>query len=378
MRTSDSERPRHILGINSGTSADGVDLALIRVGGRGIKREVELLHSGSAKFPEDLQQAIHAALQWSLADVARFHHGLGVFFGRCAREFLTAVNVPRDFVTCIGSHGQTVFHHGGNPRDGSLQLGCLSTLAATAGVAVVGDFRAADLAQGGQGAPISPFADWVLHGGSGKERTIVNMGGITNITLLPASGPPVAWDAGPANGPLDALMRMERGLEFDQDGALARSGQVAKKLLTDLQADPYFAQAPPKSTGLEHFGVNFVKDLRAATPDLTLPDLLATLVELVAWSIFTSLKVADWQGGPVFLCGGGAHNLAIREALDRHLGVTRIFSYQDLGWNPDFREAVAFALLADAFLLGEPSTWPTTTGARSPAVLGVWSPAGIP
>jgi anhydro-N-acetylmuramic acid kinase len=378
MQHSDSERPRHILGINSGTSADGVDLALIRIRGRGAGREVELLHSGSAKFPNELQQAIHAAPAWQLADVARFHHGLGVFFGRCAREFLASVKVPREFITCIGSHGQTVFHHNGDPRNGSLQLGCLATLAATAGIAVVGDFRSADLAQGGQGAPVSPYADWILHGGSGKERTILNMGGIANLTLLPVDGPPIAWDSGPANGPLDALMRAERDLGYDENGDLARSGQVVESLLTSLQSDAYFSTAPPKSTGLEHFGGNFVKELRAQNPSLKLEDLLATLVELLAWSVSTSLKVAGWQGGPVYLCGGGAHNLAIREALDRHLGVTRIFSYQDLGWNPDFREAVAFALLADAFLLGEPSTWPSTTGARAPAVLGVWTPAGIP
>ncbi|MCP4094308.1 MAG: anhydro-N-acetylmuramic acid kinase [Planctomycetes bacterium] len=377
MPSADPERPRHILGINSGTSADGVDLALIRVDGRGRHRNIELLHSGSAKFPLDLQRSIHVALSWTLADVARFHHALGVFFGRCARDFLAAVSVPRDFLTCLGSHGQTVFHHSGDPKEGTLQLGCLSTMAATAGISVVGDFRSADIARGGQGAPISPFADWVLHSGSGKERTILNMGGISNITLLPSEGPPVAWDSGPANGPLDALMRAESDHAFDRDGELARSGQINESLLTELQADPYFALAPPKSTGLELFGANFVAEIRKNHPQISLEDLLATLVELVAWSVSSSLKVAGWQGGPVYMCGGGAHNLAIREALDRHLGVTRVFSYQDLGWNPDFREAVAFALLADAFLLGEASTWPTTTGASAPAVLGVWSPAGI-
>jgi len=377
MLGADPERPRHILGINSGTSADGVDMALIRVDGRGRHRNVELLHSGSAKFPVDLQRAIQIAPAWALADVARFHHALGVFFGRCAREFLATVSVPWYSLTCLGSHGQTVFHHGGDSKEGTLQLGCLSTMAATADIPVVGDFRSADIARGGQGAPISPFADWVLHGGSGKELTILNMGGISNLTLLPADGPPMAWDSGPANGPLDALMRAETKQAFDRDGELARSGQVDEALLTELQANPYFALEPPKSTGLELFGANFIAEIRKNHPKIQVADLLATLVELVAWSVSSSLRAAGWQGGPVYLCGGGAHNLAVREALDRHLGVTRVFSYQDLGWNPDFREAVAFALLADAFLLGEPSTWPTTTGATASAVLGVWSPAGI-
>jgi anhydro-N-acetylmuramic acid kinase len=378
MRGFEADRARLILGINSGTSADAVDLALVRVCGERAEREVEHIHAGSARFPTDLQSAIHGAQAWTLADVARFDHGLGVFFGRCAREFLAAVDVSPQSVTCIGSHGQTVFHHDGDPRQGSLQLGCLSTLAATAGIPVVGDFRSADLALGGQGAPISPFADWVLFGGSGKERTILNMGGIANITLLPAVGPPLAWDSGPANAPLDALMRLERDRGFDLDGQLACSGKVLEDLLQDLLVDPYFEKTAPKSTGLELFGADFIKKIRATKPSAKLEDLLATLVELLAATVSSSLRAAGWQGGPVFLCGGGAHNMAVREALDRHLGVTRVFSYQDLGWNPDFREAVAFALLADAFLLGEPSTWPSTTGASSPALLGVWSPAGIP
>lgn len=378
MQRWDPERSRLILGINSGTSADSVDLALIRVEGAGAQREVERLHSASARFPSDLKAAIHSAPHWSLADLARFHQGLGVFFGRCAREFMAAIQLAPGTLTCIGSHGQTVFHHSGDPTLGSLQLGCLSALAETAGVDVVGDFRQADLARGGQGAPISPFADWVLHGNAGRERVILNLGGIANITLLPPRGAPLAWDSGPANGPLDALMRLERGEEFDLHGELARQGRVHEPLLRELQEDPYFGKLAPKSTGLEHFGLALAKRIRADYAQLPLEDILATLCETVAWAAASSLRIAGWKGGSVYLCGGGVHNRALCEALDRHLGASRVETYESLGWNPDFREAVAFALLADAFLLGESSTWPSTTGARSSSVLGVWRPSGFP
>ena len=372
-----SVEPRFILGINSGTSADAVDLALIRVVGEGQAREVELLSGASAQFPEKLQQAIHLAPTWTMADVARFDYALGAFFGRCARGFLDRIDFPLTHLTCAASHGQTVYHHDGDPLEGSMQLGDASVLAHALCADVVSNFRMADLAAGGQGAPISPFADWVLHGGSGQERVILNLGGISNLTLLPASGPPIAWDAGPANGPLDALMRAETDQEFDEGGQSTARGVPLEDLLLELQKDPYFALPAPKSTGLERFGPTLAQKARQLAPQVALEDLLATLAELVAWSVADSLKTAGWQGGAVYVAGGGLHNVGLQAALDRHLGATRVHSYEELGWNPDSREAVAFALLGDAFLLGEPSTWPSTTGCHTQSVLGQWSPGPI-
>ncbi|MFK5956187.1 MAG: anhydro-N-acetylmuramic acid kinase [Planctomycetota bacterium] len=377
MRGIPSSEPRYILGLNSGTSADAVDLALIRVTGEGQERVVEKLSAAAAQFPEKLQQAIHMASAWQLADVARFDYALGAFFGRCAATFLERIDFPIDHLTCVASHGQTVYHHSGEPMDGSMQLGDLSVLAHTVGADVVGNFRTADLAGGGQGAPISPFADWVLHGGSGVERVILNLGGICNITLLPKSGPPTAWDSGPANGPLDVLMRAEANQEMDLGGALAASGTVLGDLLATLKKDAYFEQAAPKSTGLEKFGAALAQKTRNLAPQAELCDILATLAELVGWSIGESLKAAGWQGGAVYVAGGGLHNSALQAALNRHLGATRVHSYAELGWEPDAREAVAFALLGDAFLLQEPSTWLSTTGCRQQCVLGQWSPGPL-
>lgn len=376
MRGIPSEQPRHILGINSGTSADAVDLALIRVVGEGQDRQVEVLSSATAQFPIKLQEAVHLAPHWKLGDVARFDSALGAFFGRCGRGFLQRIDFPLQHLTCAASHGQTVYHHDGDPLEGSLQLGDLSTLAHALGADVVGNFRVADLALGGQGAPISPFADWVLLGGE-QERVVLNLGGITNLTLLRPGQDPVAWDSGPANGPLDALMRAEMGCGFDQDGRLTARGNVLEPVLTALQEDTYFYRPVPKSTGLERFGPSLAQKARKMAPDAIIDDLLATLAELVAWSAAESLREAGWQGGPVYLAGGGLHNEGLHAALKRHLGSTRVHSYAELGFEPDSREAVAFALLGDAFLLGEPSTWPTTTGCHTPGVLGQWSPGPI-
>lgn len=377
MRGIPSSEPRYILGLNSGTSADAVDLALVRITGEGQQRVVEQMSAAEAQFPIKLQQAIHMAPAWQLADVARFDVALGAFFGRCARAFLDRLDFPMDQLTCIASHGQTVYHHDGEPLDGSMQLGDLSKLAQTAGADVVGNFRMADLAAGGQGAPVSPFADWVLHGGTGVERVILNLGGLCNITLLPETGPPIAWDSGPANGPLDVLMRTEANQEMDLGGALASSGSVQENLLEQLKLDEYFAQPAPKSTGLERFGAPLAQKTRELAPGTELCDILATLAELIAWSIGESLKAAGWQGGAVYVAGGGLHNLALQTALHRHLGATRVQSYAELGFDPDAREAVAFALLGDAFLLQEVSTWPSTTGCRQQCVLGQWSPGPL-
>ena len=361
--------PRLVLGISSGTSADGVDLALIRVRGRGGARTVEFLAGERADYPAALRQRVRACTRAGLAEVAALHGALGWHFGAMARTFCARLGLAPGELEIAGSHGQTVFHHDGDPAGGSLQLGDGAAAAAALGTAVVADFRWSDLAAGGQGAPISPFADWTLHRRQAARLAILNLGGIANFTLLGGAAPPLAWDSGPANGPLDALAQVELGVECDRDGALARRGRPLPELLAALRADPFFARPLPRSTGLERFGRPLLQQARARAPEASAADLLATFVELAAAAAADSLEVAGGAGAPVYLCGGGAHNPALVEALRRRLaGPLR--SYRELGWDPDLREAVAFALLADAWLCGEPATWPTTTGVAAPARLG--------
>ena len=377
------ESPRLLLGISSGTSADGVDLALVRVAGPCARLSVRVLAGAREPMPASLQQRARQSARWTIADLAAAHHDFGRHFGRTAREFLRRTGTEPAALTAAASHGQTVWHHDGNPREGTLQIGALPLIAQELGAPVIGDFRWGDLAEGGQGAPISPYADWILHRAAGPGLGILNLGGIANLTLLDGDHPPLAADCGPANGPLDALVQAETGAAFDMDGALALAGKVLAAEATRLRQDPFFSRPLPRSTGLERFGPGLALDLRARNPLASLADLLATLVDLAAWAVADALHRARApQNLPLYLCGGGAENPALRQALARHLGEPgRVRAYAELSPPGDLlgdgglREAVAFALLGDAFLRGEPATWPSTTGCRRPALLGIWCPA---
>jgi anhydro-N-acetylmuramic acid kinase len=370
---------RLLLGISSGTSADGIDLALIRVAGRGLDRKIEVLAGGMLSLPQEVRAAVARALEWKLPELASWHARLGQVFAEAAAEFLADQGVDPCELSAVGSHGQTVFHHDGEPELGSLQIGEPALLATRLGVPVVADFRTADRALGGQGAPISPFADWVQHHAVEKRLAILNLGGIANLTLLEGAAPPRAWDCGPANGPLDCLYRTVNDGGFDRDGALAQSGQVLLGLLGELQDDPFFRRSLPKSTGLERFGRALAERVQAAAPEAVLADQLRTCCALTAWAVADSLATALGQSAaelqlPLYLCGGGTHNLALVTELRLALPGCRLESYRALGGDPDLREAVAFALLADAFLCNEPASWPGTTGCRRPARLGSWTP----
>ncbi len=372
-------QPRLLLGISSGTSADGIDLALIRVEGRGLERKIQVIAGGMLSLPQEVQDAVARALHWKLHELAAWHARLGQVFADAAAEFLTEQGVAPSELSAIGSHGQTVFHHDGDPECGSLQIGEPAQLAARLGVPVIADFRTADRALGGQGAPISPFADWVQHQAVEKRLAILNLGGIANLTLLEGSAPPRAWDCGPANGPLDCLYRATGASGFDQDGAMAESGQVLPDLLRHLQDDPFFRRSLPKSTGLERFGAALAERVRATAPKAALADQLRTCCALAAWAVADTLATTLGASPaeleiPLYLCGGGTHNLALVGELKRALPGCRLKSYRALGGDPDLREAVAFALLADAFLCHEAASWPSTTGCRRPARLGTYTP----
>ncbi len=395
------DRPRTLLGVSSGTSADGIDLALLEVAGAGLARQVRFLAGGVADYSPGVQQEVLRSGRWGLPELAHWHARLGLEFGRAARAFLDQHGYEPHQLTAIGSHGQTIYHHDGESADGSWQIGDPCQIALQCGVPVIADFRWNDLAAGGQGAPVSAFADWVLHHGHAEQLAILNLGGLANLTLLQGEQPPQAWDSGPANGPLDALMRHHAGEAFDLDGRTAAGGRVCEKLLGSLQENPWFRRPLPRSTGLERFGKAFLMSLPGG---MALPDLLQTCAALAAWAVAESLEAALGgpltPGFPLFLCGGGAHNPALVEALRQALPNARLRPYAVLaaanqaGGSPadgawpaaapgggagldDLREAAAFALLADAFLCREAASWPTTTGAARPTLLGKFIPAPI-
>jgi anhydro-N-acetylmuramic acid kinase len=362
--------PRLILGLSSGTSADALDVALVEIVGTGRNRKVKCLVGDEFETPLSLKRRITNFLKTYDLPLRDLEKAISLFFVESAQSFLMTHNVSAADLTCVASHGQTVFHHNGDPRQGSLQLGNLQFLADQLNVAVVGDFRQADLLAGGQGAPISVFADWVLHSDK-TDLAIVNIGGIANISYLrDNNSPPLAWDSGPGNGLLDAVSRIYLNQEYDVGGHVALSADFCPVLLEDLQKHPYFSLKAPKSTGLELFGPKFIKNLRLERYELSVSEILATLCQLSAWGISSSLIREAREPKTLYLCGGGRKNLALVGALSRQLPNTEILDYEKSGFDADLREAVAFALLGDAYLLGETSTWPTTTGARKSVILG--------
>lgn len=320
------------------------------------------------------------------AEISALDAELGEAFARAALKAAKAANVDPRRILAIGSHGQTV-HHAPRARPRvSMQLGDPFVIAERTGIPVVADFRRRDVAAGGEGAPLTPIAHFDLFAEKGAPRAVQNLGGIGNVTVLPANAKPegvFAFDTGPANMILDGLMRAFTSgrLRYDKDGTYSSRGEADETLLATLLRAPFFRAPPPKSTGRELFGRAYVKSLidSARRRGLTHADTLATAAELTARSIAESYKRFILKKTPVretLLCGGGVHNRDVVARLERHLeplGV-EVKSTADYGVDPDAVEAIAFALLAYETLRGRPGNVPRATGASAPRVLGAVVP----
>lgn len=357
------------IGLISGTSADSIDAALI-----GFSRGVPQLQASRAlPWPEDLRRQMLALAQGEgaldLDAFGRLDVQIGHCFADAATQLLERSGTPAAAVRAIGSHGQTLRHRPTGEYPFTLQLGDPSVIAERCGIDVVADFRRADVAAGGQGAPLLPALHAMLLARPGHARVVLNLGGIANITVLGADGSVFGFDTGPANGLLDAWCLRQRGEPFDRAGAYAASGRVDAGLLDALLADPYFALPPPKSTGREYFHLDW---LAARAPRATLDpaDVQATLLELTARSIASAIARHAPQAQEVLACGGGVHNNALMHRLGELLAPRVLLGTSRYGIDPDFLEATAFAWLARQRLLGLPGNLPTVTGARGPRVLG--------
>ncbi len=350
------------LGLISGTSLDGIDVALIRRHATGI----ELLSAATVAYPPPLRQRLlidrHerplTARELGSLDVA-----VGKAFGAAANHLLADYNLAPAAVRAIGSHGQTILHH---PELGfSLQIGDPARIARITGITTVADFRRADLAAGGEGAPLAPALHRFLFGAD-ESRAILNLGGIANLTLLIPGQPVVAFDVGPANTLLDALARISTGNGCDRDGRLAGRGRVDSDLLGRLLDDPWFRRPPPKSTGPEYFNLHWLRT-HMASRKIADPDLAATLCELTAASVAAALVP---HPKALYCCGGGVHNPVLMRRLAVHLPATKVLSTAALGYDPDYIEAICFAWLAGERLSLTPANLPEVTGAEGSAVLG--------
>ena len=369
-----SEAPSLYLGLISGTSADGIDAALVSF----EQERPHLLAVRTHPWPDALRSEILAVAQGETAldlDVfGRLDVALGQTFADAALALLHASGTPAAAVHAIGSHGQTVRHRPTGKHPFTLQLGDPATIAERCGIAVVADFRRADVAAGGQGAPLLPAVHAMLLAQPGQTRVVLNLGGIANITVLGADGGVTGFDTGPANGLLDAWCLHHRGEPFDRDGAFAATGRVDDTLLDALLADPYFALAPPKSTGREHFHLDWLAAQPRVAP-LAPADVQATLLELSARSVAEAIAHHAPDAKDVLACGGGVHNGALMRRLGELLAPCPLASTAAFGVDPDFLEATAFAWLARQRLLGRPGNLPTVTGARGLRQLGAIHPA---
>lgn len=357
------------LGLISGTSADSIDAALVSFS-RGVP---QLQASHTHPWPTVLRERMLALAQdeapLDLDAFGRLDVEIGHHFADAALHLLDRSGTPARAVRAIGSHGQTVRHRPTGEHPFTLQLGDPGVIAERCGIDVVADFRRADIAAGGQGAPLLPALHAMLLGRPGHTRVVLNLGGIANITVLGADGGVFGFDTGPANGLLDAWCMRHQGEPFDRDGAFADSGQLDHVLLGALLADSYFALPPPKSTGREHFHLGWLAThprLAALNP----ADVQATLLELTARSVAAAITRHAATAEDVLVCGGGTHNSRLMQRLGVLLAPRRLCSTAEFGIDPDFLEATAFAWLARQRLLGLPGNLPAVTGARGPRVLG--------
>jgi anhydro-N-acetylmuramic acid kinase len=378
-----------VLGLMSGTSADGIDVALARISGARPDLHAQILGHTSSKFPAPLQKEILRVAEQrpiTAGELSQLNFRLGEVFADAALLACRKFRVSPKRIALIGSHGQTIFHQGtpapyfGRATASTLQIGEPSVIAARTGITTVGDFRPADIALGGQGAPLVPYADYLLYRHEKLGRISLNLGGIANITVIPASARPdqiLAFDTGPANMLIDALVsHFSRGRQrFDKNARIAQTGRPLPELLNELMRDPYLKLAPPKSTGREYYGRAYLKKVLALGRRHR-----AQSAELIrAATIFTALSVVDAVNRFVLprtrihqliVSGGGAKNPLLLAQLSAALRNIEILPSSKFGVPENAKEAFAFALLAYETFHERASNLPSATGASAPAILG--------
>ena len=359
-----------LVGLMSGTSLDGVDAALLAF----ENERPQCLATHYLPFPDELRRealALQEPGSDELRRSLRLANRLADIYAQTTNELLARAAIPATAVRAIGCHGQTLVHA---PADGySLQLANPAHLAEQTGITVVADFRSRDIAAGGQGAPLVPAFHDAVFRTPGRHRVILNIGGIANVTDLAPDAPTRGFDCGPGNMLLDAWTARHTGKPYDADGHWAREGSILPALLRRLREHPFFAGPPPKSCGREEFGIAWLESRLDGSEAAV--DVQATLVSLTAATIADAIE--RWCGNPaeMYVCGGGARNGLLMQALGNSMPGVAIGTTDALGLPADWVEAAAFAWLAWRTLHGRPGNLPEVTGARGPRVLGAIYPA---
>jgi len=382
---------RHVVGMMSGTSVDGVDAALVEISGTDSEPKVKLLAFENKPYPPQVREKIFSLFTPANATVDKVGYMnflLGEIYAKSALSVIEKAGMKPEEIDVIGSHGQTIWHApipespDGIPVAYTVQIGEGSVIAERTGILTVSDFRVADMAAGGQGAPLVPFSEYLLYRREKETILLQNIGGIGNMTVMPAGAKPrdvFAFDTGPGNMIIDAVISAVTGGEktYDAGGETAAKGRVCNALLDILKEEPYYRQPLPKTTGREHFGVQYTEKILSWWKENPIPveDLLATVTDLTAYSIADAYEryvLPKYRASEIIVGGGGSYNATLlrfmKERFAPH-GVA-VRTQEDLGLSSDAKEAVAFALMADCCMRGRANTLPSVTGAEHPAVMG--------
>lgn len=389
-----AKQSRLVVGLVSGTSVDGIDAALVRIEGEPLSPQVELLGFYELPFTDEVKGAIFAAFRPETSGVdhvARLNYALGHLFADAALGVVAEAGVAMGDIDAIGFAGQTVYHIPEKEdlwgiRTGStLQLGEASVVAERTRTLTVAELYTRDIAAGGKGAPLTPFADYVMFHNTGKAMAVHNIGGIANVTAFPAQAEPgdvIGFDTGPGNMVIDAAVKhVTKGeREYDKDGELAVAGSVSEMLLAELMQDDYISSPPPKATGRELYGQQYAERLfsTAAERGVEGADLVATATALTAASIALNYEQFVFPRIPlteIVVAGGGAFNPTLLRMIQERLPDVQVRTFEHYGFSSKAREAIGFALIANATIAGVPNNLPSVTGAKRSVVLGKLVPA---
>lgn len=365
------------VGLMSGTSLDGISAAVVRFTADGNRVEHQLLAYRGTEYSAEQRERLASAMNHATAaEYCELSFDIGEWLAAAALSVIESARIDAGEIRAIASHGQTIWH---TPRRATWQMGEAAVIAERSGIDVVSDFRVRDVAAGGEGAPLVPIADALLYSSRDTWRLLQNIGGIGNVTVVPPGGDVAAeraFDTGPGVVLIDYLVRkLNPGMRFDEGGMIARSGNAHADVVTALLRDPYFSQTPPKSTGREYFGARFADRTLSMVkgPDA---DVIATAVALTAGSIADAVRrYVHEPYDEMIVSGGGARNAALMDALRIAMSPARVTSFDDVFYDGEAKEAVAFALLGYLHIARRPGNVTGATGARGPRVLGKLTPA---
>jgi len=380
-----NKKEKYIVGLISGTSMDGVDAVLIKLKGCAEKTSFKQIGFITYPYPPGLKERIIEIIsnkKVSLDEISRINFLIGEIFGEAALKVCQKSGVAISEIDLIGSHGQTIWHSPvkeemfGHKIGATLQLGDPSTIAVKTGIPTVGDFRTADVSSGGEGAPLIPYFDYLMFRDKSENRAILNIGGISNVTLLPKNCKKkdvIGFDCGPGNLLIDQIAKLLFQKDFDKNGNIAIKGKLSVELLNFMKEHPFLMKKPPKSSGREEFGNNYIKKILKFSEKLKKEDIIKTITEFTAFAIYLNFQrfIKDrLKVDRLIISGGGAKNKLVMNSIKKYFKETKIESTERYGIFPDAKEAIAFAVYANETISGNPISIKNVTGANRENILG--------